>query len=190
MHSSSSCSLLDDFTDLSVATSSSPSASVIELALALLEFFHALPEPLFGDGSLFVECFRDEEHFDEGEVTRKRLENILRQSLDKNAHASATYTLAFLTSYVGRNSPSSSIRLESVCQAFADVWFAKTDSSTKKTNGFSLVRRMEIVKTLLSSSGSSMTQYQQQQELSDLFSTSTTISNATSAAVTGSLLDL
>ena len=189
MHSSSSCSLLDDFTDLSVATSSKTSASAIELAIALLEFFHALPEPLFGDGSLFV-GFRDEEHFDEGEVTRKRLENILRQSLDKNAHASATYTLAFLTSYVGRNSPSSSIRLESVCQAFADVWFAKTDSSTKKTNGFSLVRRMEIVKTLLSSSGSSTTQYQQQQELSDLFSTSTTISNATSAAVTGSLLDL
>ena len=189
MHSSSSCSLLDDFTDLSVATSSKTSASAIELAIALLEFFHALPEPLFGDGSLFV-GFRDEEHFDEGEVTRKRLENILRQSLDKNAHASATYTLAFLTSYVGRNSPSSSIRLESVCQAFADVWFAKTDSLTKKPNGFSLVRRMEIVKTLLSSSGSSTTQYQQQQELSDLFSTSTTISNATSAAITGSLLDL
>ena len=192
MHSSSSSSLLDDFTALSVMSSSKPSSSVVELALALLEFFHALPEPLFGDGSLFTGCFRDEEYMDEA-ARKQRLENVLRQSLEKTAYASATYTLAFLTNYVGRNSPSSSTRLESVCRAFANAWFSKADAST-----FSLVRRQEIVKCLLSSSGNT-TATTHHQQLNDLFSTTntttTTNSNPTNSAagaakVTRSLLDL
>ncbi|CAL6410326.1 unnamed protein product [Bathycoccus prasinos] len=192
MHSSSSSSLLDDFTALSVMSSSKPSSSVVELALALLEFFHALPEPLFGDGSLFTGCFRDEEYMDEA-ARKQRLENVLRQSLEKTAYASATYTLAFLTNYVGRNSPSSSTRLESVCRAFANAWFSKADAST-----FSLVRRQEIVKCLLSSSGNTAATTHHQQ-LNDLFSTTntttTTNSNPTNSAagaakVTRSLLDL
>ena len=198
MHSSSSSSLLDDFNALSVTSSSKTFASVVDLALALLEFFHALPEPLFGDGSLFTGCFRDEEHVNEAE-RKQRLENVLRQSLEKTAHASATYTLAFLTTYVGKNSPSSSIRLESVCRAFANAWFAKNDAST-----FSLVRRAEIVKCLLSSSttgnnnnnninNNTATQSRHHQQLNDLFSTSgisDASNNSAGPKVIGSLLDL
>ena len=195
---SSSASLLDDFITgammMTTTTQAMPSsaASVTELALALLEFFEALPEPLFGDGTMFKKCLHQNNNNNnegaEGQASsyssstkKEHVDNILRTSLERTAYATTSYVIAFLTNYVNiASAQNRAARLESVCEAFSKAWFSNT------ANEFSKVRRKVILKALLVAVSRSTAQDSLTTQFNDVNISYSTMNTTT----THSLLDL